>query len=141
LRTYEALYIISPDVDDAGIQTVVQGVENLVTENGGTIVRESDVWGRRRLAYTVKKFTEGIYVLLRFQAGPTFIEKLELHYRLNEHIFRHLVTMLDERTLKLEIEQQKRDAELAQNAANAEDRDDEDDDRGERGGRRNRYDD
>lgn len=141
MRTYEALYIISPDVDDAGIQAIAQGVENLITENGGAIVRPSDIWGRRRLAYTVKKFTEGVYVLLRFEAEPTFNEKLELHFRLSEHIFRHLVTMLDERTLKLEIEQQKRDAELAQSAANAEDRDDEEDDRMERGGRRNRYDD
>jgi small subunit ribosomal protein S6 len=140
LRTYEALYIISPELDDAGIQTVAKGVEDLVTENGGVIVR-SEIWGRRRLAYTVKKFTEGCYVLLRFEAGPTFNDKLELHFRLSETIFRHLVTHLDERTLKLEIEQVKRDAELANSAANSDDRDDEDDERMERGGRRNRYDD
>jgi len=140
LRTYEALYIITPELDDAGIQTVAKGVEDLVTENGGVIVR-SEIWGRRRLAYTVKKFTEGSYVLLRFEAEPTFVDKLELHFRLSETIFRHLVILLDERTLKLEIEQQKRDAELANAAANNEDRDDEDDDRMERGGRRNRYDD
>jgi len=140
LRTYEALYIVHPDQDDAGIQTVAKGVEDLITENGGAIVR-SEIWGRRRLAYTVKKLTEGYYVLLRFQAEPTFIDKLELHFRLSETIFRHVVVHLDERTQKLEIEQQKRDAELAANLANSDERDDEDD-RDERGGRgRGRYDD
>lgn len=137
MRTYEALYIITPEADDAGIQTVAKGVEDLVTENGGVIVR-SEIWGRRRMAYTVKKFTEGCFVLLRFDAEPEFITKLELHFRLSEQIFRHLVVHFDERTLKLELEQQKRDVELAHAAANNEDGDDEDDDRPPR---RGRYDD
>ncbi len=137
MRTYEALYIITPEADDAGIQTVAKGVEDLVTGNGGVIVR-SEIWGRRRMAYTVKKFTEGCFVLLRFDAEPEFITKLELHFRLSEQIFRHLVVHFDERTLKLELEQQKRDVELAHAAANNEDGDDEDDDRPPR---RGRYDD
>lgn len=137
MRTYEALYIITPEADDAGIQTVAKGVEDLVTDNGGVIVR-SEIWGRRRMAYTVKKFTEGCFVLLRFDAEPEFITKLELHFRLSEQIFRHLVVHFDERTLKLELEQQKRDVELAHAAANNEDGDDEDDDRPPR---RGRYDD
>ncbi|MFM1919578.1 MAG: hypothetical protein RLZZ303_1212 [Candidatus Hydrogenedentota bacterium] len=137
MRTYEALYIITPEADDAGIQTIAKGVEDLVTENGGVIVR-SEIWGRRRLAYTVKKFTEGCFVLLRFDADQEFIAKLELHFRLSEQIFRHLVVHFDERTLKLELEQQKRDVELARSAANNEDGDDDEDDRPPR---RGRYDD
>ena len=65
MRTYEALYIIAPNLDDDAIQAVVAGVENLITSNGGTIVR-SEVWGRRKLAYEIKKHGEGFYVLLRF---------------------------------------------------------------------------
>jgi small subunit ribosomal protein S6 len=134
LRTYEALYIVHPELDDAGIQTVVKEVEDLVVKHGGTIVR-SEIWGKRRLAYEVKKLTEGCYVLLRFDAEPEFIAKLELHFRLSDPIFRHLVTQLDEKTLRLETEQQRRDAEAAAAPRREDDDDDDDDDRPRRGRR------
>ncbi|MBI1320720.1 MAG: 30S ribosomal protein S6 [Candidatus Hydrogenedens sp.] len=133
LRTYEALYIVHPELDDAGIQTVVKEVEDLVVKNGGTIVR-SEIWGKRRLAYEVKKLTEGCYVLLRFDAEPEFIAKLELHFRLSDPIFRHLVSLFDEKTLRLEAEQQRRDAEAAASPRQFDD-DDDDDDRPRRGRR------
>ena len=67
MRTYEALYIIQPEVTEDEAQTIASGVESLITEDGGAIVR-SEIWGKRRLAYEVKRFNEGIYVLVRFQA-------------------------------------------------------------------------
>ena len=56
MRTYEALYIVRPDVEDEQIQTIAKEVETLVTEEGGAIVR-SEIWGKRRLAYDVKQFS------------------------------------------------------------------------------------
>ena len=107
MRTYETLYIIRPELEEDAIQTVAQGVETLITESGGAIVR-SEIWGKRRLAYEVKKCTEGIFVLVRSQADETFVAKLEQHYHLAEDIIRDLVVHMDEKTLRLEVEQEKR---------------------------------
>lgn len=113
MRTYEALYIVSPEVDDDGIQTIAKDVESLVTKNDGTIVR-SEIWGRRKLAYVVKKHSEGNYILLRFNANPEFISKLENYFKLSELVIRYLTVYLDEHTLRLEAEQQRRREEELQ---------------------------
>lgn len=128
MRTYEALYIVSPELADDAIQTVAQEVEGLVTKNGGTIVR-SEIWGKRKLAYVVKKQTEGCYVLLRFTAEPDFIARMTTSFRLSETIIRFLITHFDEHTLRLEADQQHRkEEELRASAAKGrEDGDDEDD--------------
>jgi len=128
VRTYEALYIVHPEVKDDEIQTIAKNVETLVTDNGGAIVR-SEIQGRRKLAYEVKRCTEGCYVLLRFQSGPGFITRLETYFRLAENIIRSLVVHFDEHTLRLEVEQEKRrQAELQAGAASRSSDDDEDDD-------------
>ncbi len=111
LRTYEALFIVSPEVDDDSIQAIARETENLVVKSGGAIVR-SEVWGRRRLAYKVNKFSEGIYILIRFQSSPNFIARLENYFRLSEQIIRYIVVYFDEKTLRLEAEQEKRRQEL-----------------------------
>ena len=126
MRTYEALYIVRLDIGEDEIQTVATQVESLVTDNGGTIVR-SETWGKRRLAYEVKGYTEGCYVLLRFQAEPTFIARLEEHFRLSEAVIRSLVVHFDERTLRKEERQaERREEEIRASAAKAS-RDDDDD--------------
>ncbi|HOL18753.1 MAG TPA: 30S ribosomal protein S6 [Candidatus Hydrogenedens sp.] len=111
LRTYEALFIVSPEVEDDDVQAIARETENLVVKSGGVIVR-SEVWGRRRLAYKVKKFTEGIYILIRFQSPPNFIARLENYFRLSEQIIRYIVVYFDEKTLRLEADQEQRRKEL-----------------------------
>jgi len=110
LRTYEALYIVAPELDDDAIQTVAQEVEALVTKNEGTIVR-SEIWGKRKLAYPVQKHTDGCYVLLRFTANPEFVARLEGYFKLSEPIIRYLVVHFDEHALRLEAEQNRRKEE------------------------------
>ena len=132
MRTYEALYIVSPELDDSAIQTVVADVEKLITNSGGTIVR-SDVWGKRKLAYTIKKHVEGVYVVLRFEANPEFIKRFEQQLRLMDPIIRYMTLYLDEQTLKLEAEQQRQyeEAMRASAARRASGDDDDDDDDGD----------
>ena len=110
MRTYEALYIVRPDIEDDDIQTIANEVETLVSDNGGTIVR-SEIWGKRRLAYEVKKFNEGSYVLLRFTSEPDFLARLEGYFRLAEPVIRFLVVHFDKQMLRLEAEQLKRKEE------------------------------
>jgi small subunit ribosomal protein S6 len=129
LRTYEALYIVRPDLKDDEIQTVADKVQSVVTDHGGAIVR-SEIWGKRRLAYEVEHFMEGCYVLLRFEASKDVIPELENHFRLAEPVIRHLVVHFDEQTLRLEEEQRKRTEEQikASTARNSRGGDDDDDD-------------
>ncbi|HOD50369.1 MAG TPA: 30S ribosomal protein S6 [Candidatus Hydrogenedentes bacterium] len=133
MRTYEALYIVHPEVKDDEIQTIAKNVEKLVTDNGGAVVR-SEIQGKRKLAYEVRRCTEGCYVLLRFQAEPEFITRLEGYFRLTENIIRSLVVYFDEHTLRLEAEQERRKQAEVQTAHAARPFDDEDDD--DRGRRR-----
>ncbi len=134
MRTYEALYIISPELDESAIQTVAADVEALISNSGGTIVR-SDVWGKRKLAYTINKHVEGVYIVLRFEANPEFIKRFEQQLRLMEPVIRYLVLYLDAQTLKLEEEQQKQYEEALQASAarrsRGDDDDDDDDDEGD----------
>ena len=116
LRTYEALYIVRPDLEDEEVETVSKAVESLVTEQGGAIL-QSEIWGKRRLAYNVEKFVEGRYVLLRFEADATFVARLKEYFRLADAVIRHLVTHFDEKTLRLEASQKERkEAELRKTA-------------------------
>jgi small subunit ribosomal protein S6 len=137
LRTYEALYIVRPDVTDDEVQTVAKEVETMVTDNGGAIVR-SEIWGKRRLAYEVQKFSEGCYILVRFTAAPVFVARLENHFRLTDAIIRYLVVHFDENMLNLEALQKKRkEAEIRNSiAATPRDEDDDDDRPSPRRGRR-----
>ena len=131
MRTYEALYILSPELEEGDIQTMASGFEKLVTDSGGAIVR-SEIWGKRKLAYEVKKHTEGNYVLLRFTSNPEFIDKLEAQLTLNESVIRFMVIHFDERTLRLEDEQERRNQEALRSPNRRDDDDDDDDDDDER---------
>ena len=129
MRTYEALYIVRPDVADDDVQTIAKEVESLVSDNGGAVVR-SEIWGKRKLAYEVQKCSEGNYVLMRFTAPPPFVARLENHFRLMDAIIRYLVVHFDEKTLRLETSQKKRkEAEIRSSAARAPEGDDEDEDK------------
>ncbi|MFA7691925.1 MAG: 30S ribosomal protein S6 [Candidatus Hydrogenedentales bacterium] len=139
MRTYEALYIISPELDESAIQTIIADVEKFITSGEGTIVR-SDVWGKRKLAYTIKKHTEGVYVVLRFLANPDFIKRFEQYLKLADAIIRYMVLYFDKKTLKLEEEQAHRyeeelrlSAERQSRRENADDDDDDDDEPRRRG--------
>ena len=135
MRTYEALYIVSPDLEDDAIQTIAKDVESLVVNHEGAVVR-SEIWGKRKLAYEVKKRTEGVYVLLRFQANPDVVSKLESYFKLADAIIRSLIAHFDEHTLRLEAEQnQRREEELRSAPAGRDGDRDRDRDGGRDGGR------
>ena len=127
MRTYEALFIVQPEAADELVQTITSGAEKLITDDGGVIVR-SEIWGKRRMAYEVNKFNEGIYILIRYESDPTIVKKMEDTFRLNEDVIRFLTTLFDEKTLRLETEQARRNAAALESRGQS-DRDDDDDER------------
>jgi small subunit ribosomal protein S6 len=100
LKTYETLFIVQPNATDDEVQAAATGVETLVTQDGGAVTVK-DIWGKRRLAYEVNKFNEGIYVLMRFQGPGASVKRLETHFKLNDDIIRYLLIAFDDKLLRL----------------------------------------
>ncbi|MCD4691119.1 30S ribosomal protein S6 [bacterium] len=94
-RSYETAFIFSSTLDDAAIEQMMAKVEALVTKEGGT-VEKWDRWTKRRLAFPIKRQTEGHYAFLTFQGEPSSIETLGAAYRLDEAILRHMTINLEE---------------------------------------------
>ena len=91
MNQYEALYVITPELDDETNQLVMDKFAGIITENGGEIAK-TDVWGKRRLAYAIDYKTEGFYVLVAFNANPELPKELERNFKIDERIIRYMVT-------------------------------------------------
>lgn len=93
-NVYESAVMINAALDDEQIQTLISRIKETITNNGGEI-REIEDWGRKRLAYVVKKSKVGYYVIFRFNAPSGLIAKLERFYILDEQFLRYLTIKLD----------------------------------------------
>jgi len=88
---YELVAIVSPDASDEIVAGKIDGVSQLITERQG-VVEESQRWGKRRLAYPIKKYVEGNYSLLRFKLEPADILALRQSLETDQDVLRYLVT-------------------------------------------------
>ena len=112
-NVYESAVLINAALDDEQIEAIIARIKEAIVNNGGEI-SEVENWGRKRLAYMVKKSKIGYYVIFRFNAPSTIISKLERFYTLDEYILRFLTIRLD----KDAIEQlQKNNAQSASNSS------------------------
>ncbi|WP_299444890.1 30S ribosomal protein S6 [uncultured Phycicoccus sp.] len=87
MRQYELMVILDPELDDRTVQPSLEKFLGVVTTDGGT-VDTIDVWGRRRLAYEIKKKPEGIYAVVNFTAEPATAKELDRQLGLNESVMR-----------------------------------------------------
>jgi small subunit ribosomal protein S6 len=94
MRNYELVLILQPDLDEASFTAAVDKVKGWITEGEGTI-EKVDIWGKRRLAYPIRKQTEGQYALLTIKMDPAFASKLEGNLRLLEPVMRFLVKLME----------------------------------------------
>ncbi|MFC2068260.1 30S ribosomal protein S6 [Chloroflexota bacterium] len=94
MRNYELVLVINPELVDEKFEMIVNNVSKFIIENEGTI---SDVerWGKRKMAYRIKKFGEGSYVLVRFELKPAATKELVKNLEISEEIFRHLLVNPD----------------------------------------------
>jgi len=94
LQDYELVLVISPEVGDEAFDTTIDNVANkFITGSGGTI-SNVERWGKRSLAYPIKHFTEGSYVLTHFKLKPALSKELEANLRISEEVLRHLLIKL-----------------------------------------------
>ena len=93
MRNYELVCIVQPELDETAFKGVIERVSNWVTEAGGS-VEKVDVWGRRRLAYQIRKQREGQYVLLNVSIDPKSASELERNIRYLETVLRHMLVAM-----------------------------------------------
>jgi small subunit ribosomal protein S6 len=93
MHNYELICIVQPDLDETAFNGVLDKVKGWITESGGNIDKV-DVWGRRRLAYTIHKHREGQYVLLNISLKPSAAADLERNIRFQETVIRHMLTLV-----------------------------------------------
>ena len=86
----EAMYIVTPEMEDEAIKGVIEKFSGIITANGGEI-EKTDEWGRKKLAYPIDYKTEGYYVLVNFAAAPELPRELERNFRNDESILRYMV--------------------------------------------------
>jgi small subunit ribosomal protein S6 len=95
MRDYELVAIISPEVDEEGVSKIVDKVTESINSRGGT-VEEIKNWGRRKLAYPLRKFMEADYVLARFKLTPKSVKELEGEISASGDVLRYLVVKVED---------------------------------------------
>jgi len=94
MREYELTFIIHPDMEEAATNDIVERVTGWITEGGGTIDK-IDPWGKRKLAYPIRKQMEGQYYLFKTQMPPELVSEMERNLRFLEPVLRFMFILVD----------------------------------------------
>ncbi len=108
-RTYELMFIVRPDMADEDLDKLISTLENQVTTTGGT-VKSVERMGKRRLAYIVRRFQDGVYILLTVEGTGALIHELERRLRVTEPVIKFLTVRIDEEQKRLDKIKAIRDA-------------------------------
>ena len=99
-RLYEVMFIVRPDVADEEVDKLVAGFTTTITTGGGA-VKNVEKMGRRKLAYMVRKFNDGNYVLLTIEANGAGVLELERRLRVTEQVIKFITVRMDEEEKRL----------------------------------------
>jgi small subunit ribosomal protein S6 len=94
MRLYESTFILSPQADEAAFDRQIKAVSDVIHRYEGKIIRESR-WGIRRLAYPIKRFTQGYYTRLVFEGNEKVLSELERFYKIEEPYIRYLTVVFE----------------------------------------------
>ena len=114
-RTYEVMFIVRPDVEEADLDKLIEGFSGNVTSGGGE-VKNVEKMGRRRLAYTVRKFNDGFYVLMTLAAEGSLIAEIERRLRVSEQVIKFITVRMDEEEKRLAKVKALRDTKVKRSA-------------------------
>ncbi len=109
------MFIVRPDVEEADLDKLIEGFSANVT-NGGGEIKSVEKMGRRRLAYTVKKFNDGFYVLLHVAAAGSLITEIERRLRVSEPVIKFITVRMDEEEKRLAKVKALRDSKVKRSA-------------------------
>ncbi|MBI4478733.1 MAG: 30S ribosomal protein S6 [Acidobacteria bacterium] len=112
MRIYETIFILKPDLPDDEADRIVAQMEGVITSSGGTL-RKTDRMGRRRLAYLIRRYREGQYVLLDAECNAATVQELERRLKVTEPVLKYQTVRVDEdlkRVAKLQAARSKNSA-------------------------------
>ncbi len=115
MRTYEIMFIVRPDVEEADLDKLIETFSGYVTTGGGE-VKAVEKMGRRRLAYTVRKFNDGFYVLFMVATEGNQIGELERRLRVTEQVIKFITVRTDEEDKRLAKVKALRDSKVKRSA-------------------------
>jgi small subunit ribosomal protein S6 len=107
-RKYELMFIVRPDMVEEELNKLISTLESSVTSAGGS--SKSEVWGKRRLAYKVGKFNDGIFVLMLLEATGATVHEVERRLRVTEPVIKFLTVRTDEELKRIDKIKKLRDA-------------------------------
>jgi small subunit ribosomal protein S6 len=117
-RTYELMFIVRPDMVEEELDKLISALETAVTSTGGT-VKNVEKMGKRRLAYTVRRFNDGQYILLTIEGPGAVIHEVERRLRVTEPVIKFITVRIDEEQKRLDKIKKIREARKKASAAAA----------------------
>ncbi len=91
---YETVFIADSTYTDQEIDELIKGYDQVITSAKGKMLKV-EKWGKRRLAYAIRRNEEGVYVLMTIECPPSLVKELDRRYRMNDRILRHLVVRVE----------------------------------------------
>jgi small subunit ribosomal protein S6 len=99
MNIYENIIIMNAAISDEEAEAAVTKIKDLVTSQGGEVLKV-DVWGRRKLAYEIKKQKKGLYVLLIYKTPSATVKKLEDFYKVFDAVLKYMVVKLEKKQVQ-----------------------------------------
>ena len=96
MRKYETFFIVDPDLPDETNSALDTKIHSVITSNGGEVLTYVP-WGKRKLAYAIRKRTRGLYILMEYSGGSKLVAELERNLRIDERVLKFITVMLEER--------------------------------------------
>jgi len=96
MKRYETIFILDPDLEEEQAQSAIEKIRGIITQFKGEILKDED-WGKRKLAYEVKKKQRGHYRLIEFTATPPLLTELERNFRVMDSVLKFQTIRVDER--------------------------------------------
>jgi small subunit ribosomal protein S6 len=96
MKRYETIFILDPDLEEEPLQTALDRIKGIITQYKGEIFKDED-WGKRKLAYDIKKKPRGHYRLMEFSGSPALLSELERNFRVMDAVMKFQTILLDER--------------------------------------------
>lgn len=95
MRKYEIIFIAQPDLDEENLNSVIEKIKGWITDDKGEVV-SVDNWGKKRMAYRIRKQRDGQYILITANMEPASVKNLSQNMRFVESIMRSMITIVDE---------------------------------------------
>lgn len=96
VREYEVFYILRPDLEDDAVNANMERFKGVIEQFGGEVTN-LEKWSKRRLAYEINKYKEGLYILLNFKGPAEVAQEIDRLMKINEDVLRHIIIREDDK--------------------------------------------